>query len=106
MEISIRFLSVFVSAGLSDANLGKITRKSFILHTISPNYIYIEIMKSISNRLLPKKCLLGTQSRIPKDSFSAVFLVQESDYGHTINNSDSLRKIFAMLPLESVEGYF
>ena len=106
MEISIHLLSVFVNTGLSDTNLGKITRKSFVLHNISPNYIYIEIMKSISNRLFPIKCLLGTQSRNTKDSFSVVFLVQESDYGHTTNNSDSLCKIFAMLPLELVEGYF
>ena len=63
-------------------------------------------MKSISNRLFPKKCLLGKRSRNTKDSFSVVFLVQESDYGHTTNNSDFLHKIFAMLPLELVEGYF
>ena len=76
------------------------------LHNISLDYMYIEIMKSISNRLFPKKCLLGKRSRNTKDSFSVVFLVQESDYGHTTNNSDFLHKIFAMLPLELVEGYF
>lgn len=49
-------------------------------------------MKYIFNRLFPKKYLLGTQSKNTKYSFSVVFLVQESDYGHTTNNSDFLHK--------------